>query len=123
MSAAGRHDIAGSALVEALMALVLIAIAGMVVASAAMAGLRATNRAATLTRITSLAARELSVLANRAATAASADTTLTVAGFADPVTCVSDVRRDHAVVSLAVRIEGGRPAERVTLATRMPVEE
>ena len=71
MSAAGRHDIAGSALVEALMALVLIAIAGLVVASAAMTGLRATSRAATLTRITSLAARELSVLANRAATAAS----------------------------------------------------
>jgi type II secretory pathway pseudopilin PulG len=113
---------AGSALVEALVALVLIAIAGLVVASAAMAGLRATRRAAILSRTTSVAARELAVLA-AAATAVSAETTLAVAGFPDPPTCATEVRRDGAVVALAVRVDGGAAGERVTLATRVVVDE
>jgi hypothetical protein len=114
---------AGSALVEALVALVLIAIAGMVVASASVAGLRATRRAATLTRTTALATRELAALTNRAAVAEGAETMLTVPGFADPVTCTTEVRRDAAVVALAVRVDAGRPAEHVALTTRRLVEE
>lgn len=113
----------GSALVEALMALVLIAIAGMVVASASVAGLRATRRAATLTRTTALASRELAALTNRAAVAESEETMLAVLGFADPVACTTDVRRDGTVVSLTVRVAAGRPAEHVALTTRMLVEE
>jgi Tfp pilus assembly protein PilV len=109
-------------LVEALVALVLIAIAGLMVAAAATAGLRATSRAATLTRTTALAARELALLANQAGTAASERTTVAVPGFADPVTRASDVRRDGAVVALTVRVDAGRPPERVTLATRVPVD-
>jgi hypothetical protein len=68
-------------------ALVLIAIAGLVVATAATTGLRATHRAATLTRTTALAARELARLASRVAretTDASATTTVVVTGFRDP---------------------------------------
>jgi hypothetical protein len=114
---------AGSALVEALMALVLIAIAGMVVASASVAGLRATHRAATLTRTTALAARELAALTNRATVAESEKTMLAILGFADPVACTTDVRRDGAVVALTVRLDAGRPAEHVALTTRVLVEE
>ena len=115
--------IAGSALVEALVALVLIAIAGTVVTAAATAGLRATSRATTLVRTTALAARELARLADRAAVATGATTTFAVAGFADPVTGTTEVGRDGEVVTLSVRIDGGRPAEHVTLATRVLVAE
>ena len=123
MSAEEPHATAGSALLEALVALVLIAFAGMVVAAASVAGLRATNRAATLTRATALAARELAALTNRAATAESAATILVVPGFADPVACTTDVRRDGAVVALAARVAAGRPTEHIALTTRMLVEE
>lgn len=116
MSARSRD--AGSALVEALVALVLIAIAGLVVASAATTGLRATARAATLTRATAFASRQLATLASQAATATSAVTTGTVAGFADPVTCTTDVARDDRMVTLTVAVAAGRPVEHVALATR-----
>jgi hypothetical protein len=113
------RGIAGSALVEALVALVLIAVAGAMVASAAAAGLRASSRAATLTRTTTLAARELAFLANGAALAASADSTLAVAGFADPLRRTVEATRDGTIVALAVHVDAGRPPERVTLATRV----
>lgn len=111
------HD-AGSALVESLVALVLIAIAGLVVASAATTGLRAASRAATLTRATALASRELAALASQAATATSTTTTNAVAGFVDPVTCATDVARDDRLVTLTVAVDAGRPAEHVALVTR-----
>jgi hypothetical protein len=114
---------AGSALVEALVALVLIALAAAMVASAATAGLRATRRAATLSRTTALAARELAILANDAAGAANADSTLVVASFADPVRRTTEAHRDGAVAALAVHLEAGRPPERVTLATRVLVPQ
>lgn len=113
----GRRD-AGSALVESLVALVLVAIAGALVASAARSGLRAAARAATLTRASALAGRELARLAATAASATSGEATLALPGFPDPVTCDADVARDANVVALAVDVVAGRPAERVTLATR-----
>jgi hypothetical protein len=112
---------AGSALVEALVALVLIALAGLVVATGAMAGLRAARRAATLARVTGVAERELAFAANAAAAVADETTTLAVAGFADPVTRTTAVERADALVRIAVTVAGGRPAERVTLATSVAV--
>ncbi len=116
-------DMRGSALVEALVALVLIATAGLIMASAAATALRAAGRAATLGRATVLAARELARLANVAATATAGDSTLAVTGFAAPVACVTEVERDGPLASLAVRVEAGRPAEHVVLATRRVLED
>jgi Tfp pilus assembly protein PilV len=108
----------GSALVEALVALVLIAIGGLVVATAAANGLRASGRAATLGRTTAYAARELATVASRAATATDASTSRSVSGFAAPVACATDVERDGALVTLAVAVDVGVPAEHVALTTR-----
>jgi hypothetical protein len=116
-----RRREAGSALVEALVALVLIALAGLIVATAATTGLRAAGRAATLTRATALAGRELARLASGvdAATAdATSRTTLAVTGFVDPVQAAASAARDGDLVDLTVTVEAGRPVERVTLATR-----
>lgn len=115
-----RRCDAGSALVESLVALVLVAIAGALVASAAQSGLRAAARAATLVRASALAGRELARIAGAAATAADGETmaTLAVTGFPDPVACTTDVARDDAVVTLAVDVVADRSSERVTLATR-----
>jgi type II secretory pathway pseudopilin PulG len=110
-------DSAGSALVEALVALVLIATAGLVVATAATAGLRATRRAATLAGVTGVAERELALAANAAATVAADTATLAVSGFPAPVSRVTAVERGAGVVRIAVTVVGGRPPERVTLAT------
>jgi Tfp pilus assembly protein PilV len=115
-ASAGRTR--GSALVEALVALVLIALAGLIMASAAATALRVAGRAATLSRATALAARELARLANVAATATAGDSTLAVTGFAAPVACVTEVERNGPLASLAVRVDAGRPAEHVVLATR-----
>jgi len=117
------RDHAGSALIEALVALVLIAVAGAMVASAAANGLRAASRAATIGRTTELAARELAVAANQAATATDQVATLAVSGFPAPATCATDVERDGAVVELTVRVEAGRPAEHVTLATHRLLDQ
>lgn len=116
---AGRGH-AGSALVESLVALVLVAIAGALVASAAQSGLRAAARAATLVRASALAGRELARVAGAAANATAGETmaTLAVTGFPEPVVCTTDVARDDAVVTLAVDVVAGRPSERVSLATR-----
>ena len=100
---------AGAMLVEALVALVLIAFAGLLVASAAANGLRATGRAATLGRTTALASRELALLANRAATATSSVATLAATGFPSPVTATDTVDRAGAVATLTVR-DRRRPA-------------
>lgn len=113
----GRRD-AGSALVESLVALVLVALAGALVAAAARSGLRAAARAATLTRTSTLAGRELARLAANAASATSGEATLALPGFPDPATCSAEVAHDDDVVALAVDVVAGRPAERVTLATR-----
>ncbi len=100
------------------MALVLIAIAGLMVATAAANGLRASARAATLGRATAYAARELATVANVAATATDAAASRSVSGFAAPVACTTDVERDGALVTLAVAVDAGRPPEHVALATR-----
>jgi Tfp pilus assembly protein PilV len=116
-----RRREAGSALVESLVALVLIALAGLIVATAATTGLRATGRAATLTRATGLAGRELARLASTvtaATTDATTSGTLAVTGFVDPVQCATGVTRDGDLVDLTVTVEAGRPAEGVALATR-----
>jgi hypothetical protein len=109
---------AGSALVEALAALVLAALASALVASAARSALRAAHRAATLERTTALAGRELARLAATAVTAASDDATLAVAGFPDAVTCTRTVERHGIVADLRVDVAAGRPVERVALRTR-----
>lgn len=113
---------AGSALIEALVALVLIAIAGLIVATASVAGLRATRRAATLTQVTALAGRELALAANGAATVADDVAEITVAGSATPFDRTVAVDRTGSTVGITVRVEGGRPVERVTLATRVLVD-
>lgn len=105
------------------MALVLIAVAGTVVATAAAAGLRATHQAATLGRAAALAGRELSAIASRAATASTSATTLTVPGFPGTVQRTTTVERAGTVVTLSVRIDAGRPPVQVGLATRVLVEE
>lgn len=114
---------AGATLVEAVVALGLVALAGAVMAAAATASLRATRRAATLAPLTALAARELASLAAHAADAASGETTLAVPGFADPVALAADVERDAGLATLRVRVDGGRPPEHVVLATRVAVGE
>ena len=126
MSGGARRCDAGSALVEALVALVLIAMAGLVVATAATNGLRATHRAATLTRTTALAARELARLASQitpATTDAHAAATVAVAGFRDPAGCATDVTRDGNLVDLAVAVDAGHPPERVVLTTQRLLED
>lgn len=118
-----RPPESGSTLIEALVALGLVALAGAIVASAALAGLRATRRAATLAPLTALAARELGGLVARAADATSHETTLPAPGFAEPVALAAEVERADALVALRIRVEGGRPRERVVLATRVRVGE
>lgn len=117
-----RHD-AGSTLVEAVVALGLVALAGAVVASAAVAGLRATRRAAALAPLVAVAARELAGLAARAADATSGETTLALPGFAEPIALATEVERDAGLAMLRVHVAGGRPVERVTLATQVRVAE
>lgn len=117
-----RHE-AGATLVEAVVALGLVALAGAVVASAATAGLRAARRAATLAPLTAIAARELASLAARAADATGGATTLAVPGFAEPLAVAAEVERDAGLATLRVHVDGGRPLERVTLATRVMVRE
>ena len=109
----------GSALVEALVAVVLIAIGAAAVASAAVTGLRATRRAATIEELTALASRELARLASRGAAAAGADATASVPGIPGLVHQTTDTSRDGSVLALTARVDGGRPAERVTLTTRL----
>lgn len=110
-------------MVEALVALGLVALAGSIVAAAAMAGLRATRRAATLAPLTAIAARELGSLAARAADATSHETTVPAVGFADPIALAADVARADGIATLRVTAEGGRPPERVVLATSVWVGE
>ncbi len=105
------------------MALGLVALAGVIVAAAAMAGLRATRRAATLAPLTAIAARELGALAARAADATSHVTTVPAPGFAEPLAFAAEVDRADGIATLVVRVEGGAPRERVSLATRVLVEE
>ena len=119
LPARAARNPAGSALVEALVALVLIAIAGLIVATASVAGLRATHRAATLTQVTALAGRELALAANGAATVADDVSEITVPGGATPFDRTVAVDRTGPTVEITVRVEGGRPVERVTLATRV----
>ena len=119
------RNAAGSALIEALVALVLIAIAGLIVATASVAGLRATRRASTLTQVTALAGRELALAANGAATIADNAATITVPGSATPFDRTVAVDRagdgTASTVGITVRVQGGRPRQRVTLATRVLV--
>lgn len=117
-----RHE-AGATLVEAVVALGLVALAGGVVASAATAGLRAARRAATLAPLTAIAARELASLAARAADATGGATTLAVPGFAEPLAVTAEVERDAGLATLRVQVHGGRPSERVTLVTRVAIRE
>ena len=116
-----RRDEAGATLVEAVVALGIVTLAGAVVASAATAGLRAVRRAATLAPLTAIAARELAGLAARAADAASGETTLAVPGFAEPVALAAEVERDAGIATLRVQVDGGRPLARVTLTTSVVI--
>jgi len=118
LAAPGGGD-GGSALVEALVAVALVAIGAAAVASAAVAGLSAVRRAATVEELTGLAARELARLASRGATATAADALTSVPGIPGLVHQTTDVRRDGRMLALTARVDGGRPAESVTLATRL----
>jgi hypothetical protein len=110
---------AGSALIEALVAIGLIAIAGATVATAAVTSLRAAHRAATIEHVTALAARELGALTSRGTAAVASDATLTAAGIPGPVQRTTDVQRDGRLIAMSARVAGGRPAESLTLATRV----
>jgi Tfp pilus assembly protein PilV len=117
-----RRD-AGSALVESLVALVLIAIAGLVVATAATTGLRATHRAATLTRTTALAARELARLASRRRDDDGRDATTTSRSRASAIRdAATDVTRDGDSSSSRVTVDRGRRPS-TCLATQRPVRD
>jgi len=112
----------GSALVEALAALVLVAMAGLVVASAATTALRASRRASVLEHDAGLAARELASVASQPTTAASGDAVLAVPGLDGPVGRHTEVTRSARLVAFAVQVTGGQPAASVAFATKRVVD-
>jgi hypothetical protein len=111
----------GTALVEALAALALVALAGGVLAAAATTNLRATRAAATLERLTAEAARELALAQAGGAPAGTEETPLAAPGLDPGTTRRLEVSRDdsHGVTTLDLRLTTpGTPPFRLT--TRMP---
>jgi type II secretory pathway pseudopilin PulG len=126
MTARGKR---GSALIESLAALTLVAAAGAVVAAAATTSLRAIRRAGDCERMTAIAARELALLQARGAPEETSERRLADPGFASPALLSTVVRRrSDGIAELTVTVDvardaGGLPASPVTLATRMAVPE
>ena len=112
----------GSALVETLVAIALLALAGSVLAAAATTNLRALRTAAVLERLVALATRELSIAQARGALATSEDTT-TVDPDLGVVARHLEITRDAGgVATLAVRVTA-RGAPPLDLGTRMQTTE
>ena len=117
----------GAALVESLAALLLMGIAGAIVASAATTSLRAVRRAEACERLTAIAARELALLQARDAPEGTVTRWLDDPGAAMPERLTTTAhRRLDGVAELVVTAEGdpdGVTATSVTVATHLaPVE-
>ena len=113
---------AGSALVETLAALTLMAIAGSVVAAAAGANLRATRQAAALETLVALAASELAVAEARGAPIASEEGPIDVPGAAGVQRRLVVTHEPSGIAALEVRLIA--PATRpLQLSTRMLLSE
>ena len=113
---------AGSALIEALAALTLMAVAGSVVAAAAATNLRATRQAAALQALTALGARELAVAEARGAPIASDEGPIDVPGAAGGRRRLEVTHEPSGIASLEVQvtIPGMRSLQ---LSTRMLLSE
>lgn len=114
----GAAGAAGSALIEALVALVLMALAGSVLGAAATVSLRATRRAAELERLTAVAARELAIAEARNAPAGTDEAPLT--GAVDPGTVrrLEVSRDDEGIATFAVQVTApGVPPLRLVART------
>ena len=109
----------GSALVEALAALTLMAVAGSVVAAATAANLRATRQAAELEALVALAARELAVAEAQGAPVATEEGPIDVPHIQRRLVVTHDPR---GIAALEVRLTapGTRPLQ---LSTRMLLPE
>ena len=104
----------GSTLVEALVALVLMGLAGSVLASAALTALRATKRAWSLAQLTTVAARELAIAEARGPTIGIDEGPMRAPGLDPRTTRRVEVRADgDNLVSLNVRVvaPGTAPVE------------
>lgn len=110
---------AGSALVEALAALTLMAVAGSVVAAAAAANLRATRQAAQIESLIALAASELAVAQARGAPVATDEGLIALPGVRRQLVVTHD---PSGIAALEVRLTapGTRPLQ---LSTRMLLPE
>lgn len=110
----------GTALVEALAALTLLAIAGAVAASAASTNLRAVRSGAVQGRLLAIAARELADLQTLPVVDGSQTTALDddQAGIRGDVTRTASLDATAHLATLTVTIEAGPPRHVVTLATR-----
>jgi hypothetical protein len=112
----------GSALVEALVALTLMAFAGSIVAAAAATNLRATRQAASIEALTALAARELAGAQARGAPVASEDGPVDVPGVRDAERRLTVTHDPSGIAQLDVRLtaSGARPLH---LSTRTLLSE
>jgi hypothetical protein len=108
----------GSALVEALAALVLLALAGSVVAAAATANLRALRTAVVLERLVARAVHELSLAQARGAPVTSEDATTTDPDLGTVGRHLEVTRDADGVATLAVRLTAPN-APPMELTTRM----
>jgi type II secretory pathway pseudopilin PulG len=111
----------GSTLIEALAALVLVALAGAIVAAAARTNLRATRSAAALQRLTAAAALDIARVEARGAPAG-IEETIGVDPMLGPETQhrIAITRSDDDVASVDARVAvPGEPS--LTLSTRMLV--
>jgi hypothetical protein len=109
----------GTALIEALAALTLLAIAGAVVASAASANLRAVRSGAVRGRLLAIAARELADLQTQPAIEGTHTAPLgDEAGIRGDVTRTTAIDSTAHLANLTVTVEAGPPRQVVTLATR-----
>jgi len=113
----------GSALVEALAAMTLVAVAGAVVAAAAMCNLRALHTAALVERLVAIASRELASVQARGAPEMVDDTILDELGTGVPVDRRLVVTRSPEGVATLTATISAPAAPPVTLTTRMLVAE
>jgi hypothetical protein len=117
------HTTAGSALIEVLAAMTLFAVAGSIVAAAALTNLRALRTATTLEYLVAVASRELSAAQAKGAPETSDDALITEAGTGIVVQrqlLVTRGANDLATLVVAVAAAG---APTVTVRTRMLVAQ
>jgi hypothetical protein len=112
----------GTALIEALAALTLLAIAGAVVAGAASTNLRALRSGTVRGRLLAIAARELADLQTLPAVEGSYTAALgDEAGIRGNVTRTTAIDLTAHLAELTVTVEAGPPRQVITLATRRSV--